>query len=141
MFANIQRQVEGLMKTEASLVEGNANEFLSTTIGHTPPHSSRQEEFEGIMLTFMENQERQIQQLEAHLKSNHDAFMELANKFIAKIEGKIKDEASHRKIEKIFELPIPSNPYDGEDVENPLPKPSPLKSLSPVEPSTERENS
>ena len=121
MFVNIQRQVEELMKAEASLVEGNASEFLSTTGGHTPPHFSRQEEFEGIMLTFMENQEKQIQELEIHLKSTHDVFMELANKFISKIEEKIREEASHKKIEKIFELPTPNNPCDEGDADTPFP--------------------
>ena len=101
LFENIKRQVEKLMEAEAPLVEENTNECVNTIGRHAFPHFSRQDEFEGIMLTFMDNQERQIQQLETHLKDTQNVFMELAEKFISRIKKKIREEAV-KKISKRF---------------------------------------
>lgn len=112
LFENIKRQVEKLMKAEAHVVEENRNECVNTIGKHTFPQFSRQDEFEGIMLTFVNNQERQIQEIETHLKDTQNVFMELAEKFISRIKEKIREEASPKKIEKIFELPVPNKLYN-----------------------------
>ena len=87
LFENVKRQIERLMKAEAPLVEGNTNEDFNMIGSHMLSHPSRQDEFEGIMLTFMNNQERQIQQLEAHLKNTQNVFMELAEKIYLENKG------------------------------------------------------
>ena len=141
LFENIKSQIEKLMKAEVPLVEGNANEDINAIGRHAFPHPSRQDEFEGIMLTFMNNQERQIQQLEAHLKNTRNVFMELAEKFISRIKEKIREEASHKKIEKIFELPVPNESYNKVSDETPLSEPSPLHFSYPFEPPRKEMNS
>ena len=129
------------MKAEIPTADENPDECLNTIGKHMFHQFSRQDEFEGIMLTFVNNQERRIQELKTQLKNTQDMFMELAEKFIARIKEKIREEASHKKIEKIFELPVPNEPYHEWDDETPLPEPSLLKPSYPFESPREKKNS
>jgi hypothetical protein len=67
LFENVKRQVEELMRGEMPMA--NPFGYVNADNKYTFPEYSRQEEFEGIMLTFVNNQERQIQQLEAAWKT------------------------------------------------------------------------
>ena len=67
----------------------NPNLRRNAVIDHNFPERSRQEEVEGIMVTFMDNQEKQIQHLEARMESTRNTFMNLADKFISRIKEKI----------------------------------------------------
>ena len=76
------------------------------------------------MVTFMNNQEKQIQHLETRMESTRNAFMDLADEFIWRIKEKIREKSTPKKIEKIFELPTPLA-CDGEDDGKPSPSASP----------------
>ena len=76
------------------------------------------------MVTFMNNQEKQIQHLEARMESTRNAFMDLADKFISRIKEKIKEKSAPRKIKKIFEVSTPLV-FDQDDNEKSFPSASP----------------
>lgn len=76
------------------------------------------------MITFMNNQEKQIQHLATRMESTRNAFMVLADEFISIIKEKIREKSTPRKIEKIFELPTPLV-CDEEDDREPSPSASP----------------
>lgn len=88
------------------------------------PERSRQEEFEGIMITFMNNQDKQIQHIETRMESTRNVFMGFVDDFISRIKEKIREKSTPRKIEKIFELPT-SLVCDGEDDGKTSPSASP----------------
>ena len=75
------------------------------------------------MITFMDNQEKQIEELENQQMSTHNTFMDLADIFIARVKDKIVEESKPKKIEKVFELSTPVEPNIGQDKEIPFPKP------------------
>jgi hypothetical protein len=102
------------------------------------PERSREEEFEGIMVTFMNNQEKQIQHLEARMESTRNAFMDLADKFISRIKEKIKEKSAPIKIEKVFEISTPLV-FDLEDNGKSFPSVSPAITSYFLRTSSERE--
>jgi hypothetical protein len=59
------------------------------------------------MVTFVNNQEKQIQHLESRMESTRNASMDLADKFISRIKEKIKEKSTPKKIKKIFDIPTP----------------------------------
>ena len=97
------------MEAEMSAAEAGVSpdKHVSAISKYTFLERSRQEEFEGIMINFMNNQEKQIQHLETRMESTRNAFMDLADKFISRIKEKIREKSTPRIIEKIFELPTP----------------------------------
>ena len=105
LLGNIEKHVKELMKAEKPAAEtaGAPDIRVSATNKYNFPERSQQEEFEGIMVTFMNNQEKQIQHLEARMEGTRNAFMDLADKFISRI----KEKSTPKKIEKIFEAPTP----------------------------------
>lgn len=109
LLGSIEKQVKELMRIEKPATETvwNPNLRRNAVINQSFPERSRQEEFEGIMVTFMNNQEKQIQHIEARMKSTRNAFMDLADQFILRIKEKIKENSAPRKIEKVFEVSTP----------------------------------
>jgi hypothetical protein len=122
----IEKQVQELMRAKkpATKTVWNPNIRKNAVIDHNFPERSRQEEFEGIMVTFMNNQEKQIRHLEVRMESTRNAFMDLVDKFISRIKEKIKENFAPRKIEKVFEVST-SLVFDQEDNEKSLPSVSP----------------
>ena len=127
LLGSIEKQVKELMSIEKLAAEPvwNPNPHRNTVISQNFPERSRQEEFEGIMVTFMDNQEKQIQHLEARMESTHKAFMNVADQFISRIKEKIKENSVPKKIEKVFEVSTPLA-FDQEDSEKFSPSASPL---------------
>lgn len=76
------------------------------------------------MITFMNNQEKQIQRLETRMESTRNTFVDLADEFTSRIKEKIREKSTPRKIKKIFELPTPLV-CDGEDNKKTSPRASP----------------
>lgn len=126
LLENIERQVKELMRAEmpAAKTTMSLDRHVSAISKYNLPEHSRHEEFEGIMITFMNNQEKQIQHLETRMNSTRNAFMGFADEFISRIKEKIREKSTPRKIEKIFELPTPLV-CDGEDDGKPSPIASP----------------
>ena len=93
------------------------------------------------MITFMNNQEKQIQQLKNQLRNTHSTFMDLADIFISRVKEKIVEESKPKKIEKVFELSNPFEPPCRREEEVPFSKPY-MTSLSKFfKPTHEREGS
>jgi hypothetical protein len=126
LLGSIEKQVNELMRVERHAAETvwNPNLCRNAVIDHNFPERSRQEEFEGIMVTFMNNQEKQIQHLEARMESTRNTFMNLADKFISRIKERIKENSVPKKIEKVFEISSPLA-FDQEGSEKSPPSASP----------------
>ena len=112
LFESLTRQVDELIKAETPRVETKISPVrcVNAVSRREFPVPSRQEEFEGIMITFVNNQEKQIQQLESQLRDTYSIFMNLADIFITRIKEKIVEESKPKKIEKVFELSTLSEP-------------------------------
>ena len=65
------------------------------------------------MITFLNNQEKQIQQLENQLRNTRRTFMDSADIFITRVKEKIVEESKPKRIKKIFELSVPSETSSG----------------------------
>ena len=143
LFESLTRQVDELMKAEASRVETEINPVrcVNAVSRFEFPTPSRQEEFEGIMITFMDNQEKQIQQLENQLRSTYSTFMDLADIFISRVKEKIVEESKPKKIEKVFELSTPFEPHYGQEKEVPYSKPYTISLSKFFKPTPEKEGS
>ena len=102
LLGNIEKQVKELMRAEIPAAETvrSPDIRVSAINKYNFPERSRQEEFEGIMVTFMNNQEKQIRHLEARMESTRKAFMDLADKFISRIKEKIKEKSAQKKKSK-----------------------------------------
>jgi hypothetical protein len=122
LLVNIEKQVKELMRAEMPAAETarSPNVRVTAINKYNFPERSRQEEFEGIMVTFMNNQEKQIQQLETRMENTRSVFMDLADKFISRIKEKIREKAIPKKIKNIFELPIPNETSSDGHNETPL---------------------
>lgn len=93
------------------------------------------------MITFMNNLESQIRQLETRMESTRNAFMDLADEFISRIKEKIREKATPKKIEKIFDLPTPKVISEGVESGEPFPGGSPPNLPYFYEPPLEDKNS
>ena len=78
LFEIIEKRVKKLMKVEMPVAETEVSpdRHVSAISKHTFLERSRQEEFEGIMLTFVNNQEGQIRQLEVQMENTQNTFMD-----------------------------------------------------------------
>jgi hypothetical protein len=142
LLGSIEKQVKELMSIEKPAAETmwNPNLRRNAVIDHNFPERSRQEEFEGIMVTFMDNQEKQIQHLEARMESTHKAFMNIADQFISRVKERIKENSVPRKIEKVFEVSTPLA-FDQEDSEKFSPSAPPLTTFRSCEHPQKEKNS
>ena len=143
LFESLTRQVDELMKAEASRVETETNPVrcVNAVSRSEFPTPSRQEEFEGIMITFLNNQEKQIQQLESQLRNTRSTFMDSADIFTTRVKEKIMEESKPKKIEKVFELSTLSEPRNGQDKGVPFSKPYTISFSQIFKPTREKEDS
>ncbi|GKA00065.1 hypothetical protein Tco_0672615 [Tanacetum coccineum] len=90
-----------LMGKSESVFRLTANEMY-----RPPSESSRQEEFEHIVMNFIFDQEERITQLEDYMQVIAEEFMEFSSEVMRRLKERIKEnENKPRKIEKITKYP------------------------------------
>ncbi|GKD62599.1 hypothetical protein Tco_1300108, partial [Tanacetum coccineum] len=98
MLNSMRHQVNPLFHEAASMM-GRNRDFWQTL-----PEPSRQRQFEGIILSFMRDQEEELRQLKEYMNEIDDEFMHLSLMVIEMIEEKIRAQESE-KIQKITKFP------------------------------------
>ncbi|GKE95062.1 hypothetical protein Tco_1579917, partial [Tanacetum coccineum] len=98
MLNSMRHQVNPLFHEETSM-PGRNRDFWRTL-----PEPSRQRQFDGIILSFMRDQEEELRQLEEYMNEIDDEFMHLSLMVIEMVEEKIRAQES-KKIQKITKFP------------------------------------